>query len=371
MSAAPTLFANLGAEEGEGWPRMAAHPRVRAAARLWCALFPAGARAVGPAAPPCDGLQAPFDADSERAAFSFCAAAEGRLVPWLATAEARACAERAGLALAGPGPEAVARVHDKAFALAAARTAGLGPAELADAALALAPEELGAADAVRCRIEAEVAGWPVPLRLRFVLKPRLGTSGRGRLEGREGRLDPEALRGALPRFRACGGCVVEPWLERLADLSAQLWIAPDGTVELLGTLEQVMTPGGVPLGHRGELGSDGAVRSGSRWDPELRAAALALGAAAAGAGFAGPCGVDAFAYRDSSGAEQLRPVVEFNARVTAGISALGVLARARALGRWERSRRFYLGVAPAEPELPPSERIELLAGDPETALWLG
>jgi hypothetical protein len=157
----------------------------------------------------------------------------------------------------------------------------------------------------------------------------------------------------------------------VTDLSAQLWIAPDGTVELLGTLEQVMTPGGVPLGHRGELGLDGAVRSESRWDPELRAAALAVGTAAAAAGFDGPCGVDAFAYRDASGAERLRPVVELNARFTAGISALGVLARARRLGRLERLRRFHLGVAPPGPELRTGEPLALLEGDPETALWLG
>ena len=50
-----------------------------------------------------------------------------------------------------------------------------------------------------------------------------------------------------------GGAILEPWLERLADLSAQLHIGQDGAVTLLGTLEIVSTPSGVPLGHRGEL----------------------------------------------------------------------------------------------------------------------
>ena len=364
---APALFANLGAEEGEGWPRMAAHPRVRAAARLWTGLFAAGARAVGPAAPPCDGLLAPFDADP-LPAFGFCDAGE-QLFPWLATAEAGEWARRERLPLASASPEVVARVHDKGFALAAAREAGLEPAELAGAALALAPDELDTADAVRCRVEAEVARWPEPLRARFVLKPRLGTSGRGRLEGRGGALDPEALRGALPRFRERGGFVVEPWLERIEDLSAQLWIGADGAPVVLGTVRQALTPGGVPLGHRGELADDDTVRSGSHWDEELRVAARAVGRAAAAYGFRGACGVDAFSYRGPDGRERLRPVVELNARFTAGTSALGVLARAQRLGLLRGRRVFHLGVAPGLAE-PSAERLALLAGDPDTALWL-
>ena len=363
---APALFANLGAEEGEGWPRTAAHPRVRAAARLWTAVFAAGARTVGPAAPPCDRLLPPLD-DDPAAAFAFCEG--GGLVAWLATEEARDRAGREGLALAGSPPEVVARVHDKAFALQAARAAGLEPPELAGVAFALAPEDLGAADTVRFRVGGEVARWPAALRVRFVLKPRLGTSGRGRLEGRAGALDPEALRGALPRFRARGGVVVEPWLERVADLSAQLWIGADGDPVLLGTLQQVLTPGGVPLGHRGELGADGEASSGSCWDRELRAAALALARAAAAAGYTGPCGVDAFCYRGADGRERLRPVVEFNARFTAGTSALAVLARARRRGLLRGRRAFHLGVAPGLDD-PGAERLALLAGDPDTALWL-
>src|SRR5262245_25799760 len=366
MSAAPALFANLGAEEGDGWPRMAAQPRVRAAARLWTALFAAGARAVGAAAPPCDGLVAPLGED-RAAAFSFCQG--GGLVAWLATAEASEWARREGLPLASAAPEVVARVHDKAFALGAARAAGLEPAELAGAALALAPEDLGAADTVRFRIEAEVARWSALLRGRFVLKPRLGTSGRGRLEGRAGALDPEALRGALPRFRARGGIVVEPWLERIADLSAQLWIGENGEPVVLGTLQQVLTAAGVPLGHRGELGADGEVSSGSRWDGELRAAALAVARAAAAAGFTGPCGVDAFTWRGADGRERLRPVVELNARFTAGTSALGVLARAQRGGLLRGRRAFHLGVAPGLEDAR-AERLALLPGDPDTALWL-
>jgi hypothetical protein len=364
VSDSPVLFANLGAEEGEGWRRLAAHPRVRAAARLWAALFPAGAARA-------DGLGAraelpgALERDAQRAALEPCESPG--LVPWLSTPEAEAAARLARVPLASAPPRVVAAVHDKAFALEVARGAGLLPPEVAETAFALAPEELGAADTVRCRIEAEVERWPAELREEFVLKPRLGTSGRGRLTGRDGRLDPESLRGNLPRFRERGGCVVEPWLERAADLSAQLWIRGPGDVRLLGTLGQVLTPAGVPLGHCGVVAPDGAIASGSPWDAELRAAAIALAEAAAAAGYTGPCGLDAFTYRGADGRERFRAVVEWNARFTSGTSALGVLARARRAGWLDGVGAFALGTA--RPDFA-ARRIELFADAPELALWL-
>jgi hypothetical protein len=363
----PLLFANLGAEEGEGWPRMAAHPRVRAAARMWAASFGAGARAVGPAAPASAELAGALATDSECAALELCESLEG-LVPWLSTAEAEALAAREGVSLGAAPASVVARVHDKAFALQVARERGLVSHELADTAFALAPEELEAPDTVRCRIEAAVARWPAALAEKFVLKPRFGTSGRGRLAGRAGRLDPEALRGNLPRLRERGGCVVEPWLERVTDLSAQLWIVGRGEVRLLGTFTQEVTPAGVPAGHRARVDPAGAVESGSRWDAELRASALALGAAAAEAGYTGPCGVDAFSHRAPDGGERFRAAVELNARFTAGTSALALIARARRTGLISEASDCFVGFGPS---LVGGARIEIFADEPELALWLG
>ncbi|HXZ84955.1 MAG TPA: DUF455 family protein, partial [Myxococcota bacterium] len=291
VSARTLLFPNLGAEEGEAWRRMAAYPRVRDAARLWCALFPADARAVGGEEPLDAALAARFAPEAGRAALDFCAA-PGALVPWLATEEAAALAQREGVALAGPSPVVVAAVHDKAFALERARARGLLAAEIADTAFVLGPDELAEVHTVRCRIEGAVARWPAPLAERFVLKPRLATSGRGRLAARGGRIDPDTLRAALPRLRARGGCVVEPWFARSADLSAQLHVAGPGEIRVLGSFAQLLTASGVPLGHRGRIDRDGLARSGLPWDAELRAAALALAADAARAGFRGACGVD-------------------------------------------------------------------------------
>jgi hypothetical protein len=123
--------------------------------------------------------------------------------------------------------------------------------------------------------------------------------------------------------------VLEPWLTRAWDASAQLVVREDGGVELLGTLAQELTPAGAPRGHRGVLDGNGEVASGLARDAELRAAALHVARAAAEAGYRGPCGVDSFAYRDpESGAETLRPVVELNARFTVGTVAIGYARRA-------------------------------------------
>lgn len=372
MTEATLLFANLGAEEQAGWLRMSAHPRVRAVARLWAGLFPAGARLVGPGAPPAPRLAGALARDAEKPAFPFCAPGRA-LVPWLATPEAEALARAEGVPLAASAAERVRRVHDKAFAYEAARAASLLPVALAGATLVLEPEALGEADAVRCRIEDAVAGWPASLRESFVLKPRLGTSGRGRLAFRGGRVDGERLGAALARLRESGGALVEPWLERTLDLSAQLHVAGPEQVHVLGTLRQVVTAHGGPTGHAGRIGGDGAVESGTRWDARLRAAALAIGSAAARAGFRGACGVDALVFRAPDGAETLRPVVELNARFTAGTVALGFVARALRADLARGARAFYFGFPPeggAWPERASggAELLPLLEDDPSASL---
>jgi hypothetical protein len=369
------LFANLGAEEESGWLRMADHPRVRTVARLWAALFPAGARTVGPGAPPPPRLAGALAGTAGTAAFPFCDVGAA-LVPWLATREAEALARDDGVPLAASAPEVTRRVHDKGFALEAARASGLVPDTLADATLVLAAEELDEADAVRCRIEAEVARWPEALRARFTLKPRHGTSGRGRLAGLDGRIDVARVASALVRLRAAGGAIVEPWLERTLDLSAQLYVAGPDDVHVLGTLRQVLTTHGGPVGHAGRMREDGSVDAGTPWDEALRAAAATIGRAAGRVGFRGVCGLDALVFRDgASGAEILRPVVELNARFTAGTVALGHVARAVRAGLMGDARAFYFGFAVAGGAWPGKEvegvrRFTILDDDSTARLCL-
>ncbi|MBM4335981.1 MAG: hypothetical protein FJ108_08715 [Deltaproteobacteria bacterium] len=374
MSGPTRLFANLGAEEPDAWQRMSAHPRVRTAARLWAALFPAGARLVGPGAPEAPRLAAAFACDAERPALPFCAPGES-LVPWLATEQAERLAREEGVPFAPPPAEVVTRVHDKAFAQEAALASGLVPPPLVGATLALGPEELVEADAVRCRIESAVARWPLELRARFTVKPRLGTSGRGRLDGADGRIDAELLSRSLSRLRDRGGALIEPWLERMLDLSAQLLVSGPDEVRVLGTLRQVVSARGAPTGHVGRIDREGEVDSGTAWDAALREAALAIGRAAAREGFRGACGVDAFVFRGSDGARTLRPVVELNARFTMGTVALGHLARAVRAGLARGAGAFYFGFAPGAGAWPSEARrgarLEpILDGDPSARLCL-
>jgi hypothetical protein len=340
------LIANLGAEEGDDWRAHRREPAVRCAARLWRGLFGPAARwldddasdgalawppALGaaPSAPVFEWLDAPGDATA-----------------WLNTDEAERAASAAGRSLSGAPPAAVRRVHDKAFAHREALAAGLVPAPLRETVHVLDPAVLrDEAEAVR-RIEAVVAGWPPRLRRRFTLKPRFGSSGRGRVAGADGRADTPEVRGALARLADRGGAMLEPWLPRRADLSAHLVVEGAGGLRLLGTTEQVVTPSGVPVGHRGLVDARGRVSSGTAYDEALREAAAGIGAAAGTHGFFGPCGLDAFAFEDpiegDGGAPELRPVVELNARFTTGLVALGWVRHA--LG----TLRAHLGLVPGE-----------------------
>jgi hypothetical protein len=122
--------------------------------------------------------------------------------------------------------------------------------------------------------------------------------------------------------------MLEPWLKRTCDLSAQLWIGRDRQLVLLGTTELLVEGSGLYRGHRGFVDSRGRVTSGHRYDEALREAAVAVAQAAIASGYYGPCGVDAFAFEAEPGRVELRPVVEFNARFTFGTVAIGLLRRA-------------------------------------------
>jgi hypothetical protein len=175
---------------------------------------------------------------------------------------------------------------------------------------------------------ARLRTWPDWTRGRFCLKPRLGSSGRGRVPGDAAHLDEQALARSLPRLARHGGALLEPWLAREGDLSAQLHVAPDGVVTLLGTLELCVTASGVYRGHRGRLDHRLRIASGSAHDDGLLEAAMILAQAAHAEGYHGPCGIDAFAFRGPEGT-LLRPAVELNARFTLGTIVAGLLRRAR------------------------------------------
>lgn len=325
MTAPLLLWPNVGAEEGGAGADRRAEPFALAVAGLWRRLF-----AVGTGWHEAAGIPATVGASSdERAVFTWLEA-DAALTAWLNTDAALECAEAAGRRLTGPSPAVVRRVHDKAFAFDVARDEGLLPADLAATITAFDPDPLRDPDAGVAAIARALERWPAWARERFTLKPRFGSSGRGRVAGRDGRADEPVLRRALPRLAERGGAMLEPWLDRSEDLSASLWLDETGALHLLGTSEQVLAPSGLYRGQRGTVDSKGRVTSGSERDEELRNAAVVVARRAAREGFFGPCGLDAFSYRGPSGEAAFRPVVEWNARFTLGTVAIGLAKRARA-----------------------------------------
>jgi len=335
VSAPALRIANVGAEES---PELLEPPKLAAAERvaaLWQRLL-AGSGAW-------DWLPDP----------SVSAA-------WLNTRAVERAAEQDGRPLFGAPARVVEQVHDKAFAHDTASREGLIPAVLSDCITVLDPHTLRDAATGGDALTAALSGWPDWALARFTLKPRYGSSGRGRVAGADGAIDRPQREGALPRLAARGGAIAEPWLERSEDLSVQLLVEPGGGIRLLGSLALRVDGSGLYRGHAGQIDARGRVGSGSRYDEPVREAAASIARAAAEAGYVGPCGVDAFVFRDPDGVETLRPVVELNARFTLGTLVLAEIRRALpdvretvGLAPGElRGFRFQLEDAPPRPDDP-------------------
>ncbi len=336
---------NLGAEEGAKWVHHIALPRVTATLRLWRHLFGAPQQWVGAAESEGgwseegwseEGWPETLGPRPEEAAFDWLSGVSGAC--WFGDRAARIALAAAGDAGASPSPAVVKRVHDKDFAVQVAEAEGYLPACLQGLSATYSPEDLADPDSWLEGLARRLAQWPAWVDGAFTLKPRLGSSGRGRVSGRAHALETAKIRAALPRLARQGGAVLEPWLQRETDLSVMLHIAPpastaDGAITLLGASEQLLAPSGVYLGHLGEIDSRGRVFSGSPWEEPMREAAAAAASRARAAGYWGPCGVDGFAFLGPEtaaphGPSRLRPLVEFNARFTVGIVAAGLIRRA-------------------------------------------
>ncbi|MCP4006396.1 MAG: ferritin-like domain-containing protein [bacterium] len=338
----PRIFPNLGAEEGDNWRRALSHAAVAASARLFGGLFARDARFCG-----VDGLDAAvlpeaWSDDAQLPAWSFLPRGK-KVVAWLGTDEALRIATRAGRELASPPPAVVRSVHDKAFAHRLALEEGSLHPCLREAIRVFDPEELADVHRVVESVESATARWAPELGSEFALKPRLSSSGRGRVAGRIGSFAPSEIEGAMARLARCGGFLLEPWLKRTVDLSAHYWIEMSGEIHALGTLESIVSPSGVPRGHRGCLEANGSIRAGTLFDERLQAAGLVAAEAARERGYFGACGVDAFVY-SFDGESILRPLVEFNARFTLGTVALGLVERARRVGVARAPGRFEFRV---------------------------
>lgn len=334
----PWILPNLGAEEGGDWRAYPREPHARIAGRLLGLLFAPTARAIHPS-PDGEWISEPVLAHwpSDLGPLP-----DAPVEPWLDTGPdafawlntpslvaslTRGLPGQADVRLAGPEPACVDRLHDKRFAIECAQALGLDSPALEAWIEVLEPADCARVDETVARLACALARWPEWMGRRFTLKPRLGSSGRGRTGG-IGSVDRPDVRGALARLARRGGALFEPWLERTRDLSVVLHVARDRPMPgILASFEMLTTKSGVFRGHSGELEPDGRIVSGDPEDARLRSGAEAVADRAARLGFFGVCGVDAFRYRAGE-CEGWRGVVELNARPTMGLVSYGLIRRA-------------------------------------------
>ena len=182
----------------------------------------------------------------------------------------------------------------------------------------LSPDVLGslyvetAADALALLAAASPSG-------RWVAKRAFGLAGRGqrRFGGAPDELDRHWVEGS---FKLGHGLVIEPWVAREADFVLHGIVDPDGDLRLGRALEQ-------DCDARGMWQQTRAAAAGALLEDELHAlgrAGVETGEALARAGYFGPFGIDAFRYRDASGARAFVPRVEINARYCMGWGLSGL-----------------------------------------------
>ena len=200
------------------------------------------------------------------------------------------------------------------------------------------PEVVGASCATEAEAAAALAagfaaGWR-----RAVVKAAFGTAGGRRIFLDSPELPEHQRRWLGGVLQEDGAVVVEPWLDRVLDLSAQYEIEDDGDLRLVGITRFLTGAGGRFQGvvlHDRVSGLDqetrrflyGDGRDGRRLQRLYRRLGEDLGRRLP-RDFRGPLGVDALVYRDAAdGGLRLKPVVELNPRLTMGRVGLALQRR--------------------------------------------
>ena len=214
-----------------------------------------------------------------------------------------------------------------------------------DRRLALAVAALPGAKAITAVDELDLAG-------PWVAKVPWTAAGRDRCRG-EGAPSAEQRVRLGRLLTAAGALVVEPWCERIFDAGVCAAVDRQGAV----TSEP---PHGLLVDARGGfLGIDLAPPPLEPAERALLAERVAaVGAALATINYAGPFAIDAFVYRDTTGARRLHAPVEINARYT-----FGWIARAYA----SRHGMTRLGLA-GEP--PPGARVLIAPAADGVTAWI-
>ncbi|MBY0588460.1 hypothetical protein K2X85_14895 [bacterium] len=257
---------------------------------------------------------------------------------WFASEQADAVWQQSSLTPFGPATAIVHSCHDKAFAWQ--RREGDDP--LGELTRVFEPAELADPDIFIEQANKAIGNWPAWAKRDWTLKPRFGSSGRGRVAGTDHTIDTSIIRRSLPRLTQQGGLLLEPFCRERTDLSVQLFIPAqtDQAIDVVGSLEGIVTKSGSYLGHRGIVRNKQAYAD-HPMEELLHQQAISLASHARQAGFWGPCGMDAFVY-SHEGKDRLH-ICEFNARWTVGHVVHGLLRRCRRLNgeTWSTLRNGF------------------------------
>ena len=351
------LLPNFCAEENANWRLLLRQPLYRRLTKLWHHLFRADATVKGLSDNVLQECHPLFRNASLPAVPGLPTDDAG--FPWLMTESAAESLTNAGAKPWGPAPNVVTRVHDKAFAKQFASEHSLDPKAIHGLYRIFDSHELSDLPTFHQALRDTISSWPEWAQQRWTLKPRFGSSGRGRLPGTFLRVELPALPGAQARLIERGGVILEPFLHRDADISAQFFVHSADRIECLGTLRQKLSTSGSYEGHIGRITHD-RVSAGTSVDDQMIAESSLLVKAAAMEGFAGPCGVDGFSFL-LDGQTHLRSCVELNARFTVGTIVLGLLRRilsSRETPAWLREEaNFTFYLSPPKKEIAVGEYL--------------
>ncbi|MCE9635988.1 MAG: hypothetical protein K8T90_09800 [Planctomycetes bacterium] len=209
----------------------------------------------------------------------------------------------------GESSDIAVAVNDRRFAMEVQRTLGCA---LPGASIA---EDMDAAEvAIRVAAEATPAAT-------WIAKAAHSSAARSRVGGRGAQLDDAHRAGVDKLLELHEAVLVEPWLPRAGDFGATALVTESGVEDVdLHDLENTQ---------RGDFRGISFPVSSLRADEAatLHSTVHSVGRALAERGWRGPFGIDAFRWRDASGATRFHPLCEINARLTFGRVARTLAAR--------------------------------------------
>lgn len=175
-----------------------------------------------------------------------------------------------------------------------------------------------------------------------VFKAPFSASGRGMLRIKDGVMSEKDRNWIESVIKTHGVILAEPWLKKIADLSAHVDVSPDGQVKFVGITRFWTDSRGQYRGHiLGRILDDfdtSMIRlwhAENGWQQSLRETAINVGKEAHQRGYSGPLGIDAFIYK-TNGELKLRPMIEINPRWSMGRVAIAISTRlaAKHCGIW-------------------------------------